>query len=266
MALPIYISKQQNDNPKLFHLRMRDFITQNREDGWIEIMDYCCEQVPYLLKSGTPSEDDLEKSLIGELGFKSWRSFLEDIGWSMNTWRYWRKAYGVVLKHKYLRKVQPKKSHIHFIKARYRGNFPEDNEAWQAAVASLRDSKKTNQLDVHQSQAPLVSDNSRAETKVFQFKSFGGEQINNKRVKDLEAELLQAKLDNQKIQVELNSKSQANECLVTESKVLRQSNIELEDELDVVKKEMNKLGIFAVGLLFFICLFFISAVEIGAFA
>lgn len=269
MATPVYIGKKQNDNPRLFHLRMRDFVSQNREDGWIEIMDYCYEQVPYLMKGGKPSDDEIQQSLVGVLGFKSWRDFLDDIGWSLNTWKYWRKAYAVVLNHKYLRNVQPKKSQIHNVKRKFKEDFPNDHQEWQSAVASLKGNKTTtkgNQLDVLRSDTRQLSYDDNVKTNVFKFKSFECEHMDTQKVKDLEVQLAQAESNNQKLQVELSSKAQENEILVIEIEVLRQGNIELENELDESKKDINLLGVWALGILFFMMAIFLAAAEFGAFA
>lgn len=130
--------KTNSENAELFSLRMKDLLAQNRTDGWIEVMDYCCEQVPFLMKKGRPSEQELKESLVGQLGFDSWESFIFHHGLKINTWRNWRKAYSVVLKHEYLRELKPSRSTIIKTWARLKSEFPDNPAAWNACINGMK--------------------------------------------------------------------------------------------------------------------------------
>jgi hypothetical protein len=72
-------------------------------DGWIEFMDKVGQYLgPIVRAAGKPSKAELAKTMVGALGFKSWREMIEadllvgGLGWKFSTYQQWRKAYAVV--------------------------------------------------------------------------------------------------------------------------------------------------------------------------
>jgi hypothetical protein len=94
-------------------------------------MDYVTENVPYLLKSGTPSKSDIQNSLVGELGYTSWTNLLkEKLGVSQGAWKELRKAYLVVKQFPYLRHIDASRSAINTARKQLKEKFPDSPEAW----------------------------------------------------------------------------------------------------------------------------------------
>lgn len=115
---------------------------------WLAVMDEIAASLPFLLGSaGRPTADQIKASPIGQAGFDSWRSMVESLpangglGWSYETYRAWKKAYGVVLTHPYLRELTLSASEINTIS--------REAKEWPNSVEALRGFKEVRkaQLD-----------------------------------------------------------------------------------------------------------------------
>lgn len=66
---------------------------------WISFMELVHSLAPEVFSVGRPSKKDIERSFIGEAGFKSWREMIETpvdqggLGWSWSTWVQWSRAW-----------------------------------------------------------------------------------------------------------------------------------------------------------------------------
>jgi len=102
---------------------MENFSTQLSElvgtgEAWIRFMDIVKSELADVLRPGKPKREAIEKSKIGVLGFKSWIEFIEaprsenGLSWNVASWKLYKKAYGVVEQHPYLRKTEHSASFI----------------------------------------------------------------------------------------------------------------------------------------------------------
>jgi hypothetical protein len=67
--------------------------------SWFEFVRLAAHHLPALNSKGRPSKAEISNSFIGELGFSSWKSYVETapkaggLGWTETTWKRWREAY-----------------------------------------------------------------------------------------------------------------------------------------------------------------------------
>jgi len=112
---------------------------------WVFFMDKIDATVPFLLRSaGRPKRDEIAASPIGEAGFDSWFSMIEaapergGLGWSVDSWKAWKRAYAVVQEHPYLRGLDMTASEINTL-AREIKPFPASLEELETAKADRRE-------------------------------------------------------------------------------------------------------------------------------
>lgn len=122
---------------------------------WIFFMDKINATVPFLLrKAGRPKSEEIAASPIGQAGFDSWSGMIEaspdegGLGWSVDSWKAWKRAYAVVQEHPYLRGLDMTASEVNTL-ARELEPFPESEEDLEAAKAERReklDAKRGNSV------------------------------------------------------------------------------------------------------------------------
>src|SRR5574343_1565439 len=70
--------------------------------AWMLFMQAVTRLLPDVLSSGRPSADAIRRSVIGQLGFKSWQEMIEapadlnGLAWNFSGWKAWRRAWAVV--------------------------------------------------------------------------------------------------------------------------------------------------------------------------
>lgn len=123
-----------------FALKLRETLGSESAGKWLEFMDQVKQSLPFLLgNSGRPPKDQIDHSVIGRAGFRSWKEMIETsptrggLGWSYDSWKAWKKAYAIVLDHPYLRSIDPalSASEINTVN-RDCNEFPPDPDALQA--------------------------------------------------------------------------------------------------------------------------------------
>lgn len=112
---------------------------------WIFFMDKIAATVPFLLQSaGRPKREEITASPIGEAGFDSWFSMIEaapergGLGWSVDSWKAWKRAYAIVQERPYLRGLDITASEINTL-TRELKPFPSSLEELEAAKAERRE-------------------------------------------------------------------------------------------------------------------------------
>jgi regulator of replication initiation timing len=101
---------------------LRSKLGAESKGQWLEFMDYIESRLSFLLQSaGRPTREQIESSIIGLAGFDSWSDMVEyspaygGLGWSIDSWKSWKKAYRVVQEHEYLRSLDMTASEINTI-------------------------------------------------------------------------------------------------------------------------------------------------------
>lgn len=111
--------------------------TENNPAQWMVFMEAVELHLPLMASAGRPTQKEIQASLIGELGFKSWRDMLEapvsdkGLAWSYNSWKAWLKAWNVVKEASYLRNEPLTASAINKLKRDFE-TLPETKEALKA--------------------------------------------------------------------------------------------------------------------------------------
>lgn len=83
--------------------------TEHVPDQWMEFMDAVTRLLPEVLSPGRPARVAIQRSLIGQLGFTSWREMIEaptdagGLGWNWSGWKAWRRAWATVQAYPWLR-------------------------------------------------------------------------------------------------------------------------------------------------------------------
>lgn len=103
----------RSDEARRVHAALVDALgTETVANQWMLFMAALREQLPAVLSRGRPSKKDIEASVIGALGFSTWREMCEapvdqrGLGLSWSTWRQWSRAWSVVQQHPNLEGAQ----------------------------------------------------------------------------------------------------------------------------------------------------------------
>lgn len=79
--------------------------TENVPNQWMHFMATVRRHLPEVLSRGRPTKQAIDASVVGALGFASWRALLEaptdvgGLGLTWSTWRQWSRAWAIVQKH-----------------------------------------------------------------------------------------------------------------------------------------------------------------------
>ncbi|ASK79894.1 hypothetical protein CF386_12625 (plasmid) [Paraphotobacterium marinum] len=132
---------------------------EQNQSEWINVCDCIYRNIPALKEaSGRLSNQDIKLSIIGQLGFDSFRSFIESpkekqgLEWSMNKWNMYKKNYSYICKYPYLRELSLAVSEIQnrvLVFKRFNIDFPDTLEGYQEAIAELeraKEEKKSNTI------------------------------------------------------------------------------------------------------------------------
>lgn len=132
-------------NQSHFAEDLREALGAESAGLWIFFMDKIAAMVPFLLHTaGRPKREDIMASPIGEAGFDSWFAMVEappernGLGWSVDSWKAWKRAYAVVQEHPYLRGLDITASEINTL-AREIKLFPSSLEEFEAAKSERRE-------------------------------------------------------------------------------------------------------------------------------
>jgi hypothetical protein len=146
---------------------LRSKLGAESKGQWLEFMDYIESRLSFLLGSaGRPTKEQIDSSIIGHAGFESWTNMVEyssvygGLGWSVDSWKSWKKAYRVVQEHEYLRTLGMTGSEINTI-ARTCKPFPSSEielRAFQEGRKKDLDEKRGNSITGLQSQISALYD------------------------------------------------------------------------------------------------------------
>jgi len=86
--------------------------TEANPAQWMEFMEAVTRLLPAVLSVGRPTAEAINRSPIGQLGFRSWQAMIEapthanGLGWNIHSWKAWRRAWVAVQAYPWLR-TQP---------------------------------------------------------------------------------------------------------------------------------------------------------------
>ncbi|MBN46616.1 MULTISPECIES: hypothetical protein [unclassified Methylophaga] len=142
---------------ELFKLQLSDMLALERKNGWIDTVEFCYQNIPFLGKHGTPSNQEIQCSLVGQQGFKSWKAFVEHLGWSYDRWKNWRNAYSIVIKYPYLRELQVSKSAITNTHRTLKNDFPCNAIEWHEMIKNNHKHKVSSKQRKEAAKSPSVN-------------------------------------------------------------------------------------------------------------
>jgi hypothetical protein len=115
--------------------KLKNLLGAQARFGWIVFMDEIMLCLPFLMNKGRPSKVDIQSSVVGQSGYRTWSEYVVgELKWNVNTWYSWRRAYALVMKYEYLKKCNVTASQIN---SRYnfdKTNFPSTYEEWHSDI------------------------------------------------------------------------------------------------------------------------------------
>lgn len=116
--------------------------------GWLEFMEQVGQHLgPIVKKAGAPSQADLNQTIVGQHGFKSWRQMIEapreekGLGWKWSTYQQWSKAYSTLKQVEGLREQDLTPAQINRLALAIRkendGELPLNAESWDLLLESV---------------------------------------------------------------------------------------------------------------------------------
>jgi hypothetical protein len=125
--------------------KLIDLLGSESGDKWLEFMDYVSQNLSHILSRGKPKSEDIQQSIIGMKGFKSWGDLVESptsdggLGWKLATFDSWKRAFAVVGQYQYLRNMGLTASFINTIHRETKPDFPSCESDFNAFLAKRTD-------------------------------------------------------------------------------------------------------------------------------
>jgi hypothetical protein len=85
--------------------------TENNPAQWMAFMEAVTKRLPDVLSTGRPSIEAIKRSVIGQLGFTSWKTMIEapaadgGLSWNWSAWVAWRRAWKIIQTWPYLQEL-----------------------------------------------------------------------------------------------------------------------------------------------------------------
>ena len=129
--------------------------SENNPAQWIDFMRTVFKYFPFLMRdSGAPTNQQIENSAIGQLGFKSWSAMIKapreegGLNWSWNNWKQWKKAFKVVNQHEYLCDMNITASAVMRLASDFKDvEFPTSLEELEQAKSAIAQKKKVDEAE-----------------------------------------------------------------------------------------------------------------------
>lgn len=164
--------------------------SENNPSQWLVFMNTAKAHLPFLFESGRPTKQQIENSIIGQLGFSSWAEMIEadqdkqGLSWSVNSWKQWSKAYKVVNEYSYLSEMNITASAVMKLKATFKDDFPTTVENLEQAQLETKARKEREEaekvsnlkLRVSELEQQLIAANAKIEVLEKQSGEFAAQQ------------------------------------------------------------------------------------------
>lgn len=133
--------------------KLVDLLGSESGNRWIEFMDEIKKELSQILRKGKPRKEDIEASIIGRSGFKSWAEMVNapaeagGLSWNLATFDSWRRAYSLVEAHPFLREYEFSASQINTFYRETKPDFPNSQESLDTFLAARSDSQESLRLN-----------------------------------------------------------------------------------------------------------------------
>lgn len=220
---------------------------------WMEFMKELQRQIPHVMNAqGKPSKEQIDESMIGQLGFSSWSEMIKakresnGLGWSVGGWNGFRRAWNIVQDFPYLRELPIKAGWLNSVYAELKRTetpFPATAEAYQA----LLESRKQAQIDTREATTTELKE------RVNEAERQSSDTIRQladlfEKYNALVQEHSQTQIRTGQLQQQLNSATAENgkllsavEQLEKQTSILSDSKQSLRDDLDKTSKYTSEL-------------------------
>lgn len=119
--------------------------TENVPGQWMIFMEAVTRLLPDVLSSGRPTSEAIDRSVIGQLGFKSWTAMIEapqeagGLAWNVSAWKAWRRAWATVQAYPWLRDAGLTSSEVNTLAQESKDEFPASLEAYEELKKGRKD-------------------------------------------------------------------------------------------------------------------------------
>lgn len=207
--------------------------SENNPSQWLEFMAAMHDLLPEILTVGKPSKNTIQNSLIGRLGFTSWKAMLESpkeeygLGWTKSGWDSFKRAWTTVSRHPYLQGMNFSAGYINKYAHEWKDEFPESAEAF---TQKLSNQKAENKKKAEENKAnSVVALNEQIQTLKDQILAIN-EQLKGKHDRNLK---LESTIDEK--QNRINKLDEKIELLTTKSADMKNKISNLQSELSSLK-------------------------------
>lgn len=179
--------------------------SENVPNQWMRFMAMVRRHLPEVLSQGRPSRQAIEASMIGALGFSTWREMLEapvdqgGLALSWSTWRQWSRAWAVISERPALQGEPLTAAEVNRLVSQSKDEglaFPHDPEALGALQETLAQRREA----------------ARAET----------QQGMRERIEALEALLVETRADREELRNAVQEADQRRQAVEREARDLRE--------------------------------------------
>ncbi|MGF1685043.1 hypothetical protein [Photobacterium minamisatsumaniensis] len=127
--------------------------SENNPQQWMIFMDAVDKHIPEMSSKGRLSAQTIERSLIGQLGFKSWKEYVESplksggLNWSIGGWNSFRRAWTIVKDYPFLRQEEIKAGWLNALANELKKNeieFPKTKRELEEIQNQKADKKAEN--------------------------------------------------------------------------------------------------------------------------
>ena len=146
--------------------------TENRPDQWMVFMEAVTRLLPDVLSSGRPTSEAIDRSAIGQLGFKSWTAMVEapleagGLAWNVSAWKAWRRAWSTVQAYPWLRDSGLTSSEVNTLTQECKDtDFPASLEAYEGLKKGRKEAAEKRRMETV---AALKLKTEEAEKRVIQ--------------------------------------------------------------------------------------------------
>lgn len=185
--------------------------SENVPNQWMHFMAMVRRHLPEVLSRGRPSRQAIEASVIGALGFTTWRELLEapldqgGLALSWSTWRQWSRAWAVISERPALQSEPLTAAEVNRLASQAKNEgqaFPNDPDGLEALQATLSQRREA----------------ARAET----------QQGMRDRLEALEAQLEEARAEHDSLRRALEKAEQRRQAVEQEAQSLRSQVLTLQ--------------------------------------
>jgi len=225
--------------------------TENNPAQWMRFMETVTKRLPDVLSSGRPSTEAIKRSVIGQLGFSSWRAIIEaptadgGLSWNWSAWVAWRRAWKVVQTWPYLQDLPLTAAQVNRVHQAAKDSpqgFPANAsalEAWESEQKEQRQEQRAETLETLKHQVQELGQKLQDTTRALDMANTKAENLENQAnaahsvLSEVNQDLGKLQAKNEHLELERNS-------LEIELKAMEKKAKQDAETLEKVRKIANR--------------------------